>query len=92
MEKQANCTDSGGGGRAVGGAIRVNNPTSFRGQVAEDLVDVGTRGEAVTAVFTEAVEDLSRNSSSLTLSHLRLLLFDSASSSIAVVTSLLTCS
>lgn len=59
---------------AAGGAVGLDDPAGFTGEVAEDLVDVGAWGEAVTAVLPQSMEDLSGDGSSLSLSHLRLLL------------------
>ena len=59
---------------AEGGAVGLDDPAGFTGEVAEDFVDVGAWGEAVTAVLPQSIEDLSGDGSSLSLSHLRLLL------------------
>lgn len=68
----------GGGGGAVGGAVGVDGPSGFLGEVAEDLIDVGAGGEAVAAVLAEAVEDVGGDGTPLPLSHLRPLSFYSA--------------
>lgn len=68
---------------AVGGAVGVDDPTGLGGELAEDLVDVGAGGEAVTAVLAEAVEDLGGDGPPLPLSHLGLLSFLCASPTVA---------
>lgn len=47
--------------------------------MAEDFVNVGASGEVVATMFPETLEDLGGNGPSLSLSHLRLLLFITAS-------------
>lgn len=75
IDTYARCGGGDGGG-AVGCAIRLNDPSGFLGKVAEDLVDISTRREAVAAVLTEAMEDLGCDGPPLPLSYLRPLLFN----------------
>ncbi|KAL3522839.1 hypothetical protein ACH5RR_015673 [Cinchona calisaya] len=71
---------SGGGGKrgAVGGAVRLNDPTGFLSEVAKDLVDVCTGGEGIAAVLTKAVEDLGSDGPHLSLPHFLVLSFSTA--------------
>lgn len=61
------------GDGAIGGAVGVNDPAGFQGEVTEDLIDVGAWGEWVTTVLAEAMEDFGGDAPSLPLSHLRFL-------------------
>jgi hypothetical protein len=52
----------GGGGGEVGGVVGEDDPADLLGELAEDLIDVSTRRERVTAILFEAMEDVGGSS------------------------------
>lgn len=67
----------------VSGAIGLDDPTSFLGELTQNFIDIGSWGKMIASPFSEPMKDLCSDGPPLSLSQLRLLFFTLASTSSA---------